>query len=65
MAYSCTDFVDSILCALCVEVPENDRDNPEAQADLALAEIARLQAAAAIVHLFANRRGRKAKVGGS
>jgi hypothetical protein len=42
MSYSCSDFTDSILDALNIEVPEDDKDNPSAQADLALAEIQRL-----------------------
>lgn len=43
MSYSCTDFVDSILDALHIEVPEEAWDNPSAQADLALSEIERLR----------------------
>lgn len=43
MTYSCTDFTDSILDALGIVVPEDDYDNPSAQADLALAAIAKLQ----------------------
>lgn len=46
MSYSCTDFVDSILDALGVEVPEESWDSPADQADLAIAEIERLQRAA-------------------
>jgi hypothetical protein len=46
MGYSCTDFTDSILDALGITVPEDALDDPEAQADLALAEIKRLQEAA-------------------
>src|SRR5262245_1357227 len=46
MTYSCTDFVDSILDALGVVVPDEDLDNPSAQADLALDVIAELKAAA-------------------
>lgn len=43
MTYSCTDFVDSILDALGIQVPEADADNPAAQADLALAAIKKLK----------------------
>jgi hypothetical protein len=43
MSYSCIDFVDSILDALGIELDDQDLDNPSAQADLALAEIERLQ----------------------
>jgi hypothetical protein len=39
MSYSCSDFVDSILDALEIEVPEEAWDDPSAQADLALAKI--------------------------
>lgn len=46
MTYSCSDFTDTILDALGIQVPEEDSDSPSAQADLALAEIARLQRAA-------------------
>ena len=45
MTYSCSDFTDDILNALCIEVPEESQDNPSDQADLAFAEIERLQAA--------------------
>jgi hypothetical protein len=45
MSYSCSDFTDTILDALGIDVPEEDYDNPSAQADLALAEIERLRAA--------------------
>ena len=41
MSYSCTDFTDSILDALGIEVPEESWDSPSDQADLALAEIDR------------------------
>lgn len=44
MSYSCTDFTDSILNALGIEVPQELWDNPEGQAQLAIAEINRLQA---------------------
>ena len=47
MSYSCSDFTDSILDALGIEVPEESWDSPSDQADRALAEIERLQAAAA------------------
>jgi len=43
MSYSCADFTDSILEALSVDVPDESRDSPSDQADLALAEIERLQ----------------------
>jgi len=43
MSYSCTDFVDSILDALDIELPKELYDSPSGQADLALAEIERLQ----------------------
>jgi hypothetical protein len=43
MSYSCTDFVDTILDALNVIVPEELYDAPSEQADLALTEINRLQ----------------------
>jgi len=44
VTYSCTDFTDGILNALGIVVPEENWDDPEGQADLALAEITRLQA---------------------
>lgn len=43
MAYSCSDFTDDILNALGIEVPEDLREYPQAQAELALTEIARLR----------------------
>jgi hypothetical protein len=43
MSYSCSDFTDSILEALKIEVPEEAADSPSDQADLALVEIERLQ----------------------
>jgi hypothetical protein len=43
MSYSCVDFTDSILNGLNIIVPEEHWDNPEGQAELALAEIKRLQ----------------------
>lgn len=43
MAYSCTDFVDTILDALGIEVPEEAWDDPAAQADLALEAIEKLR----------------------
>lgn len=46
MTYSCTDFTDDILRALGIVVPEEELDNPQLQAELAVAEIRRLQAAA-------------------
>lgn len=44
MSYSCTDFTDSILDALDIDVPEQSADIPSDQADAALAAIARLHA---------------------
>ena len=44
MTYSCTDFTDSILDALDIVVPDEAQDHPDMQADLAIAEIERLQA---------------------
>jgi hypothetical protein len=43
MSYSCSDFTDNILAALGIVVPLEDKDNPEAQAILALAKIYGLQ----------------------
>lgn len=43
MTYSCSDFTDSILDALEIRVPSKWNDSPSDQADLALAEIERLQ----------------------
>lgn len=43
MTYSCTDFVDTILERLKIEVPEESRDSPSDQADLAMAAIGRLE----------------------
>lgn len=43
MTYSCTDFVDSIIDALGIVVPDDAQDDPSAQADLALAAIAALK----------------------
>lgn len=43
MTYSCSDFTDGILDALGLVVPEEDCDDPSAQADLALGEIVALQ----------------------
>jgi hypothetical protein len=63
MTYSCTDFTDSILDALKLDRamvdhdkkhPEDDVfDNPSIQADLALAEIDRLQKQNALLLNFA------------
>lgn len=53
MTFSCTDFTDAILDALGIVVPEEDCDDPSAQADLALAEIARLQRKAKAVKRIA------------
>jgi hypothetical protein len=44
VSYSCTDFTDSILARLGIVVPDEAMDHPDMQADLALAEICRLQA---------------------
>lgn len=44
MAYSCSDFVDTILDALGIVVPEESQDSPSDQADLALAAINRRHA---------------------
>lgn len=43
MTYSCTDFVDTILDALKIVVPEEAQDDPSAQAALALDAIAGLK----------------------
>jgi hypothetical protein len=43
MTYSCSDFTDTILNALHIVVPEDARDDPRAQAILALVEIGRLR----------------------
>lgn len=43
MSYSCTDFTDDILNALEINVPDESEDSPSDQADLALAEIERMQ----------------------
>lgn len=43
MTYTCTDFTDTILDALDIEVPKESWDSPSDQADLALAEIERLK----------------------
>jgi hypothetical protein len=42
MTYSCSDFTDSILEALDIDVPDESADSPSDQADLALEEIDRL-----------------------
>lgn len=47
MGYSCADFVDTILDALNIELPEEAYDDPGSQADLALSAIARLNKAPA------------------
>ena len=59
MSYSCTDFVDDILDALCISGPssanedhEEWNDSPSMQADDALAEIGRLQAIAGPMRFF-------------
>jgi hypothetical protein len=46
MPYSCTDFADDITEALKVVIPEEDNDDPGAQAVICLEEIGRLQEAA-------------------
>ena len=43
MTYSCSDFTDDVLAALEIAVPEEAREDPAAQAKLALAAIARLR----------------------
>lgn len=43
MTYSCSDFTDDILNALGIVVPEEAHDDPRAQFELALTEIARLR----------------------
>lgn len=43
MTYSCSDFTDSILNALGIDVPDESADSPSDQADLALAAIAALK----------------------
>jgi len=43
MSYSASDFVDDVLQALAVRVPPRHRDNPAAQANLAIAAIRRLR----------------------
>ena len=42
MTYSCSDFTDTILDALGIDVPPESADSPSDQADLCLAEIKRL-----------------------
>jgi rhodanese-related sulfurtransferase len=44
MTYSCTDMADDLLNALNVTIPDEADDNPSMQADIAMAEIERLQA---------------------
>jgi hypothetical protein len=36
MTYSCTDFADSIINALGVEIPDESNDSPSDQADMCL-----------------------------
>lgn len=43
MTYSCSDFVDTILDALKIDVPEESQDVPSDQADLVLAAIEQLR----------------------
>lgn len=43
MSYSCCDFVDTILDALGIVVPEESQESPSDQADLALGAIERLR----------------------
>lgn len=45
MSYTCTDFTDSILDALDIELDDDELDSPSDQADKALVEIDRLQKA--------------------
>lgn len=49
MTYSCTDFVDSILDALDIVVPDDAHDDPSAQADLALEAIRALKSEATFI----------------
>ena len=44
MAYSCSDFTDDILNELSIVVPEDDHDNPAAQAQMAINVIQDLRA---------------------
>lgn len=44
MTYSCSDFTDDIINSLNLVIPDESDDNPSDQADLAMAEIERLQA---------------------
>lgn len=53
MSYSCSDFTDSILDALKIEVPDELADSPSDQADLALEEIGRLEKCRAFVEQMA------------
>lgn len=48
MTYSCSDFTDSILDALGIDLPEESWEDPSAQADMALEEIERLQRLAGV-----------------
>jgi hypothetical protein len=57
MTYSSPDFVDSILRKLGIEVPEEAYEDTEAQAELALIEIARLQEIEQLDALFASKEG--------
>jgi len=43
MSYSCSDFTDSILDALAVELTDDENDRPDLQADKALAAIEKLR----------------------
>lgn len=43
MTYSCSDFTDTILDALGIEVPRESWDSPSDQADLCLAAIEKLR----------------------
>lgn len=43
MSYSCSDFVDSILLSLKIDLTDDEKDDPAAQATKALAAIADLE----------------------
>lgn len=43
MTYSCSDFTDSVIEALGLEIPEESNDSPSDQFELAIIDINRLQ----------------------
>lgn len=43
MSYSCTDFTDTVLDALAIDVPEWANDSPSDQADMVLERLETLQ----------------------